>query len=72
MSASDYSFVSAPAASTKAICAAHDAEYVDAFPVKGEAFHPNEIAAEMMAEIITGVHNQQQARRTAQTHRSSN
>ena len=31
MSASDYSFVSPPAASTKAICAAHDAEYVDAF-----------------------------------------
>ncbi len=31
------------------------ADYVDAFPVKGEAFHPNEIAAEMMAEIITGV-----------------
>jgi hypothetical protein len=30
------------------------AEYVDAFPVKGEAFHPNEIAAEMLAEIITG------------------
>lgn len=27
-------------------------EYVDAFPVKGEAFHPNEIAAEMMAEIV--------------------
>ena len=27
-------------------------EYVDAFPVKGEAFHPNEIAAEMLAEII--------------------
>ena len=27
-------------------------EYVDAFPVKGEAFHPNEIAAEMCAEII--------------------
>ena len=30
------------------------AEYVDAFPVKGEAFHPNEIAAEMLAEIIMG------------------
>jgi hypothetical protein len=30
------------------------ADYVDAFPVKGEAFHPNEIAAEMMAEIIAG------------------
>jgi len=30
------------------------APYVDAFPVKGEAFHPNEIAAEMMAEIIVG------------------
>ncbi|MBS0389197.1 MAG: hypothetical protein JSR15_12020, partial [Proteobacteria bacterium] len=30
------------------------AAYVDAFPVKGEAFHPNEIAAEMMAEIIVG------------------
>jgi hypothetical protein len=30
------------------------ADYVDAFPVKGEAFHPNEIAAEMMAEIISG------------------
>jgi len=30
-------------------------DYVDAFPVKGEAFHPNEIAAEMMAEIITAV-----------------
>jgi hypothetical protein len=29
------------------------ADYVDAFPVKGEAFHPNEIAAEMLAEIIT-------------------
>jgi hypothetical protein len=27
-------------------------EYVDAFPVKGEAFHPNEIAAEMLSEII--------------------
>jgi hypothetical protein len=34
------------------------ADYVDAFPVKGEAFHPNEIAAEMMAEIITGGHMQ--------------
>lgn len=30
------------------------ADYVDAFPVKGEAFHPNEIAAEMLAEIING------------------
>jgi hypothetical protein len=29
-------------------------DYVDAFPVKGEAFHPNEIAAEMLAEIING------------------
>ena len=34
------------------------AEYVDAFPVKGEAFHPNEIAAQMMAEIIAGAHMQ--------------
>ncbi len=30
------------------------ADYVDAFPVKGEAFHPNEIAAEMLAEFIYG------------------
>ena len=29
-------------------------DYVDTFPVKGEAFHPNELAAEMLAEIITG------------------
>ena len=34
------------------------ADYVDAFPVKGEAFHPNEIAAEMLAEIIGGAHVQ--------------
>ncbi|HVN98953.1 MAG TPA: hypothetical protein VMT49_02825 [Steroidobacteraceae bacterium] len=30
------------------------AGYVDAFPVKGEAFHPNEIAAQMLAELIAG------------------
>ena len=33
-------------------------EYVDAFPVKGEAFHPNEIAAEMTAEIIMNANMQ--------------
>lgn len=37
------------------------ADYVDAFPVKGEAFHPNEIAAEMLAELIVGAHMQNPA-----------